>query len=109
MNTKNSKKRAEHRNRYTLEQKAAAKRYYLMGLNLQEISVLLGGCPVRTLEKWQKASSWRSEKEVTSIKVAAFNLSDGGKTYAEIAEILNISRSTAIRYAKTVRLAKNSK
>ncbi len=89
-----------HRNKYTIEQKEKARKYYLMGLNLMEISKLLDGCPVRTIEKWQQAEGWTELKKPKNVKLRALELQGTGKTYNEIGEILNISEVTVWRYIK---------
>ena len=65
---KEVKRIVKQRNKYTGDQKKDAKKYYLMGLNLTEISKLLDGCPVRTLEKWQQADNWTALKKPENIK-----------------------------------------
>lgn len=103
--TKRQQKQAKQRNKYTLEQKESAKKYYLMGLNLSEISKLLDGCPVRTLEKWQLADKWTDLKAPENIKHKAKELHDSGKSYNEIAEILKVNRVTVWRYIKQAKEA----
>lgn len=88
------------RNKYTPEHHENARKYYLMGLNLHEISLLLDGCPVRTLEKWQAAGNWTTLKQPENIKVKALELNRAGKSYNDIADILKISRATVWRYLK---------
>lgn len=104
---KMTKKKAEtvvkQRNKYTTEQKDKARKYYLIGLNLHEISVLLNGCPARTLEKWQLSDKWTELKQPKSVKFRTLELSESGKSYSEIAEILKISRVTVWRYIKEAR------
>jgi Uncharacterized conserved protein len=93
-------KEVKARNKYTLDEKDKARKYYFMGLSLTEISKLLDGCPVRTLEKWQQAERWTETKQIENIKTKALELHDGGKSYAEIAGLLQISRVTVWRYIK---------
>ena len=88
------------RNKYTFGDRATAKRYYLMGLNLQEVSKLMDGVPVRTLEKWQQSEKWTAIKEVQPLKLRALELHEAGRSYNEIAETLKISRVTVWRYLK---------
>lgn len=95
-----SKKVIQTRQKYTANDRIEAKRYYLIGLNLQEISKLLDNIPIRTLENWQTADKWTALKGVENIKKQALNLSEAGKTYTEIAEMLKISRVTVWRYIK---------
>jgi len=98
--TKTTKPEPIHRKQYTNEDKAKARKYYLMGLNMIEIGILLNGCPVRTLEKWQAADRWTELKQAPEITQRAKELKRSGKTYAEIAEILKINRVTVWRYIK---------
>lgn len=100
---KNLKTKAKHRNKYSLEQKEAARKYYLMGLNLHEISKLLDNCSVRTIEKWQQVDKWTELKQPESLKFRTMQLHESGKSYTEIAEILNVSRVTVWRYIKEAR------
>ncbi len=97
---KKTKIKGEPRKKYTLEQKEKARKYYLIGLNLHDISKLLDNCPVRTLEKWQLSEKWTELKQPENIKIRALELSESGKSYPEIAEILKISRVTVWRYIK---------
>lgn len=90
------------RKTYTPEQKEKARKYYLMGLYLPEISKLLDGVPVRTLEKWQLTDQWTKYKETQPIKARVYELSKSGKSYNEISKILNISRVTVWRWLKQV-------
>lgn len=97
---KNKEKTIKTRNKYTIEQKESAKKYYLMGLNLQEISKLLDGCPVRTLEKWQLADKWTELRNAEPLASRIKELHDSGKSYNEIAEMLDLNRVTVWRYLK---------
>ncbi|REG93007.1 terminase gpP N-terminus-related DNA-binding protein [Flavobacterium aquicola] len=102
---KKSKKKSvipKKRNTYSLDQKASAKRFYLMGLTLQEISKLIDA-PVRTIEKWQIAESWKQLKETTSIQHKALDLKESGKTDKEISTLLNRSTVTIWRYINTAK------
>jgi Fic family protein len=104
---KEAKKKPEptvqQRNKYTTEQKDKARKYYLMGLNLHEIGILLNGCPVRTLEKWQLSDKWTDLKQPESLKYRVWELHESGKSYSDIAKLLKISRVTVWRYIKEVR------
>jgi len=105
---RNTKKKAvQPRNKYTADDKAKARKYYLMGLNLQEISLLLGGCPVRTLEKWQTAEQWTKLKHLENIEIKAYELHQAGKSYKQIATMLGISNVTVWRYICKVRDSEN--
>lgn len=99
--TDSNKKQTITRKKYTPEHRETARKYYLMGLNLNEISKLMDGCPVRTLEKWQKNYFWTELKHLTNIKAKAYELSQAGKTLNEVARILQVSRSTVSRYINT--------
>lgn len=94
------KKETKTRSNHTLDEKEKARKYYLMGLNLTEISKLLDGCSVRTLEKWQQAERWAEMRQIENIKVKALELYNNGKTYEEIERLLLISRVTVWRYIK---------
>lgn len=65
---------------------------------MEEISKLLDGCPVRTLEKWQMMEQWTALKNTKPIKTRALEMKQSGKTMQEISDILKISRVTAWRY-----------
>lgn len=103
---KKSQAVVNQRNKYTFGDRATAKRYYLMGLNLQEISKLMDGVPVRTLEKWQQSEKWTAIKEVQPLKRRVSELHEAGRSYNEIAEMLQISRVTVWRYLKEAKTAK---
>lgn len=104
MMKKTKKKQVEpkQRNTYTLDDKASAKRYYLIGLTLQEISKLISA-PVRTIEKWQIGENWKQLRETNQIHTKALDLHLSGKTYKEIATLLNKSTATIWRYITTAK------
>lgn len=97
---KNPTKQQRQRNKYTAEQRNKARKYYLMGLNLEEVSKLLDGCPTRTIEKWQQAEKWTDLKNPINIKLRAKELFESGKTYQEIGTLIQKSRVTVWRYLK---------
>lgn len=88
------------RNTYTAEQREKARRYYLMGLKLPEVSKLLDGIPVRTLEKWQIKEKWTALMETEPLKERVLNLQRSGRSYNEIARLLHINRTTVWRWLK---------
>lgn len=96
----------KQRNTYTADIKEKARKYYLMGLNMQEVSKLTDGIPPRTLEKWQAAGKWCDLKGLENIKVRAYDLHCAGKSYAEISELLKINRVTIWRYIKETEAGK---
>jgi predicted transcriptional regulator YheO len=100
MQKKSQPMHQKQRNRYSADQRVKARKYYLMGLNLEEISKLLDSCPTRTIEKWQQAEKWTELKNSISIKIRVKELFESGKTYHEIAKLLLISRVTVWRYLK---------
>jgi DNA invertase Pin-like site-specific DNA recombinase len=71
-----------------------------MGLNLREISKLLDGAPVRTIEKWQTKEQWKLLRETEPIKERVLSLQRSGRSYSEIAGILKINRVTVWRWLK---------
>ncbi len=97
---KAKKMKVRSRNTYTAEQREKALKYYLMGLNMEEISKLLDGCPVRTIEKWQAVGQWTNLKNCKPVKLRALELKNSGKTMKEICSILKISSVTVWRYIK---------
>ncbi|WKW46728.1 ArsR family transcriptional regulator [Myroides sp. JBRI-B21084] len=98
-----SDKTKRTRNKYTLEDKANALRYYLLGLNFAEISKLLN-VTVRTLESWQKAEKWTEQKAGKQIEKKAFEMfTDKKMKIEQIAKVLNKSIPTISRYLKKVR------
>lgn len=105
---KREKKSVQPRNTYTAEHKTKARKYYLMGLTLSEIGLLLGGCPVRTLEKWQSADQWTKLKQLENIEIKTHELHQSGYSYKQISEMLDISTVTVWRYIRKVE-ASNSK
>lgn len=95
----------KQRNTYTLESKAKAKKYYILGLPLSDISKIVDA-PVRTIEKWYILENWRELRENKTIHSKALDLFLTGKTYKQIAILLNISTATVWRYLK---IAKNER
>ena len=96
----------KQRNTYTLEDKAKAKKYYLIGLSILEIGKMIDA-PFRTVEKWYIAENWKSQRETTPIKTKANDLFCSGLNYEQIAKALNKSKSTISRYLKEVRNGQN--
>ena len=92
-----------NRVRHDKEDKDKATRYYIMGLTLPEISLLLNNTPVRTLEKWQSLYKWTELKTPTNIKDKVLQLHESGKRLEDIAEIVNKSVSTVYRWIKSAR------
>ncbi len=90
------------RQKYTPEQRENARRYYLRGLYLPEISKIMD-IPVRTLEKWQSAEKWTLIKECPEIKKRAYDLRKSGNTVKQVSDILNISPTTIWRYCNDAR------
>lgn len=97
---KHSKCTPVQRNKYNATHKEQARKYYIMGLNLHEISKLMDLIPVRTLEKWQLLEKWTELKQSQNIKTKTLELQEAGKSYKQIAEILQISPPTVWRYLK---------
>lgn len=95
------------RNSYTLDEKAKAKKYYLIGLSLVEVGKITD-TPFRTIEKWYIAENWKTQRDTTPIKIKANDLFNAGKSYKEIADILGKSQSTISRYLKKVRNENNN-
>lgn len=95
------------RNSYTLDEKAKAKKYYLIGLSLVEVGKITD-TPFRTIEKWYIAENWKSQRETTPIKTKANDLFNAGMSYKEIAGTLGKSQSTISRYLKKVRNENNN-
>lgn len=94
---KNKKKRKIKN--YTAKQREEARRLYLRGLYLPEISILLD-IPKRTLENWQSSEKWTLLKECPEVKKRAYDLKAGGYMNKEIAEMLDVSTVTVWRYIK---------
>jgi DNA-directed RNA polymerase specialized sigma24 family protein len=111
--TKNKKKATKkaviQRNSYTAEHREKARRYYLMGLNLHEISKLLNGASVRTIEKWQIKEQWTALREAEPLKERVLSLQRAGRSYSEIAKLLNINRVTVWRWLKQAKEARQAK
>ena len=103
--TKKTNIKSPHK-KYTLDIKANAKKYYLIGLSLNEVSKLIDA-PVRTVEKWYFAENWKDQRELSNIKIKANDLFNSGKNYFEISQILGKSKSTIYRYIKIARNENN--
>ena len=100
---KRGKKATIKRTHYSKEAKEQAAKYYLMGLTLYEISKLLDGIPVRTLEKWQLSNKWTQLKNPANIKKQVLQLFESGKTRKEISLLVNRDQSTVYRWIKAAR------
>ena len=105
--TKKTAPEPKQRNTYTLDDKAKAKKYYLIGLSLVEIGKMTD-TPFRTIEKWYIAENWKDQRETTPIKTKANDLFNSGMSYKKIAVTLGKSQSTISRYLKTVRNENNN-
>lgn len=102
------KQQAATRQTYTADQHEAARKMYLRGLYLTEISVLLN-IPIRTLEKWQTAEKWTLLKGGEEIHKRAFEMKQSGKKADEIAKILNINRATVFKWIKAYKNEQDSR
>ena len=100
--TKKKPTAPKQRQTYTLDTKANALRLYLIGLTLYEISKIVDA-PVRTIEKWYISDNWKPQRETKAVHLKALDLYDSGKTYKEVAKILNKSLPTIGRYIKIAR------
>jgi len=98
---KRKKAATQARVKHSAETKEKARKMYLRGLYLTEISVLCG-VPLRTLEKWQTLEKWTLLKDTPEIKRRVYELKKGGRTYNEISDLLKISRVTIYRYIKAI-------
>jgi DNA-binding CsgD family transcriptional regulator len=84
---------------------AEAYRYYVMGLNCQEIGKLLD-LSVRTIERYMQTGGWKEATNGKGIEAKAYELHESGKTYAEVAKVLQISKGTVFNYLKRYRANK---
>lgn len=90
------------RQNYTPEQRENARKYYLRGLYIPEISKLMD-IPTRTLEKWQQSGKWTLIKDCPEIKKRVYELRNSGHTVKQVSEMLNLSPTTIWRYCNIVR------
>lgn len=86
---------------------AEAYRYYVMGLNCQEIGKLLD-LSVRTIERYMQAGGWKEATNGKTIEAKAYELHESGKTYAEVAKVLRVSKGTVFNYLKRYRANKEA-
>ena len=93
------KKKTKERRKYNSEHREEARKLYLRGLFLPEISKLMD-IPKRTLEKWQLTEKWTLLKECPEVKKRAYDLKQSGYTTKKIAEMLDVSTVTVWRYIK---------
>lgn len=84
---------------------AKAYRYYVMGLNCQEIGKLLD-LSARTVERYMQIGGWKEAVQCKTIKAKVYELRQSGKTYAEIASMLQVSQGTVFNYLKQYRANK---
>ena len=94
--------------RHGKESKVSALKYYLMGLTLPEISILLSGVPIRTIEKWQLSGKWTSLKNATNLVVRVLQLHESGKTVKDIAAMVDRNESTVYRWLNIAKKAAES-
>lgn len=102
------KKKTKERRKYNSEHREEARKLYLRGLFLPEISKLMD-IPKRTLEKWQLTEKWTLLKECPEVKKRAYDLKQSGYTTKKIAEMLDVSTVTVWRYTKAYEKEKNRK
>ncbi|MFS4470048.1 hypothetical protein [Chryseobacterium sp. T20] len=84
---------------YSTIDKEKSRKYYLLGLSLNEVSKLMD-IPERTLQKWQQKEGWVKYKETYILKAKAIDLKQSGFSNKQIAGILKISCTTVWRYCK---------
>lgn len=100
--TKKEAPKIQKRNSYSLDDKAKAKKYYLIGLSLVEIGKITD-TPFRTIEKWYISENWKSQREILPIRTKAMDLFSSGMSYKQISSTLGKSTSTISRYLKSIR------
>lgn len=88
-----------NKRKYSASERDNSRKYYLLGLNLQEVSKLID-IPKKTLEKWQQKYNWKDLKENNFAKTKALELKAKGLSTKEIGSILKISSTTVWRYCK---------
>ena len=83
---------------HSQDEKMKALRYFIIGLNLEEISKLMD-IKVRTLEDWQSRYKFISYKRTTlDINKKAYELQSSGKSLVDIAKVFDCSTRTISRY-----------
>lgn len=85
--------------KHSLEKRAMARKYYLMGLTMAEVGKLID-CSPRTIEKWKITEQWAKLKDVPNLESRVIELYEGGYTYAEIIDLMKISKPTIWRILK---------
>lgn len=90
------------RKKYIQLDKDQARKYYVIGLNLFEISKLLN-IPYKTLEKWQQKFEWKKMRSDNLLYFLINELSDKGLHSSEICSVLKISPTTFWRSSKKVK------
>lgn len=96
-----------NRTKYTIEEIENARKYYLMGLNLYEVSKLTD-ISVRMLKKYRLKYNWKEISKKGNIKERAYDLKQKGSTYDEISDLLKITKRTVFKYVKEIEQLKNS-
>jgi DNA-binding CsgD family transcriptional regulator len=84
---------------FSVSDKATALRYYLIGLNLYEISKILD-ISEKTLEKWKQNENWSKYKVSMPIYETVYKLSNSGYSYTEIGTMINVHPKTVYNYMK---------
>lgn len=97
----------KQKNTYSLDDKARALKYYLIGLTLKEVGKLTD-TPFRTIEKWYLLENWKIKKETEPIQKKVIELYDTGMSYNEISKLIGKSKATVYRYLKNMRNETNN-
>lgn len=105
-NTGKASPSRKKRQTITKDEKAEAFRYYCLGLTLAEISKLLNGVSVRTLERWQTDGKWTTERNPENIDAKVLQFYKSGKTQIQIAQAFGISKFKVCRTLKRHGLTK---
>jgi DNA-binding CsgD family transcriptional regulator len=82
--------------------KAKAHKYFVMGLNSKEIGKILD-LSFRTVQSYMSQDDWHKKQKPANLKFEALKLYEFGKSYNEIAELLNVSRTSVYLYLKETR------
>jgi len=81
------------------EPEKEAYKYFLMGLNSQEIGLLLGKS-YRTIQGYALAGKWNFADQNNQLKQKAAEMHENGQNLKEIAQLLGVSRSTVHLWVK---------
>lgn len=94
--------------KHSFEKRAAARKYYLIGLNMPEISKLID-VPIRTVEKWRISEQWQLLKKQDNYEKTIIELYQANESYSRISELMQVTKPTIWRVLKKAGVLKTER